>query len=282
MASSSGDARRTGSTVEPGTAINTVARSCDRGVYLHEALASDHSESSTAPGCMVPDYIVAESSTSRHLQGFSELCGIITKLVEERTSSELPCTGPGGASPVFLTEEEINIGDVATLARPVGEAALPLSICNPGSIGHPELCSRKCLYYASGSCSNGDACNFCHMPHDKRPARLDRMNRDLLRNMSFVERAAIIVPLIAEKVQVLNLSLTGVLALEECVISENPSFPELVQAHAWQKPSPKLKLLRNALKRHSVRLLILLLRDVDMSPRLKAALDPLAEQMRQY
>lgn len=51
---------------------------------------------------------------------------------------------------------------------------------NDASLGHPEMCKRPCLYFASGRCSNGQACEFCHMPHARRPARLERRHREAL------------------------------------------------------------------------------------------------------
>ena len=31
----------------------------------------------------------------------------------------------------------------------------------PGSVGHPELCRRPCIYFAAGQCRNSADCNFC-------------------------------------------------------------------------------------------------------------------------
>ena len=54
-----------------------------------------------------------------------------------------------------------------------------------GSFGHPDLCPRPCIYYRSGSCSSGAACAFCHMPHSRRPLRLDKRHREALKRMPF-------------------------------------------------------------------------------------------------
>merc|ERR1719424_1198448 len=56
---------------------------------------------------------------------------------------------------------------------------------NPGSVGHPDLCLRPCLYFAVGRCGNGQDCTFCHMAHPKRPLRLDKRHREMLKSMSF-------------------------------------------------------------------------------------------------
>eukprot|EP00445_Apocalathium_hangoei_P069470 CAMPEP_0204144596 /NCGR_PEP_ID=MMETSP0361-20130328/21134_1 /ASSEMBLY_ACC=CAM_ASM_000343 /TAXON_ID=268821 /ORGANISM="Scrippsiella Hangoei, Strain SHTV-5" /LENGTH=373 /DNA_ID=CAMNT_0051098545 /DNA_START=113 /DNA_END=1234 /DNA_ORIENTATION=- len=79
--------------------------------------------------------------------------------------------------------------------------------CSRGSVGHPELCSRPCLYFAMGSCDNGESCEFCHMAHTKRPAHLDKRHRELLRSMSPWEWAALVLPILQRKIEALDDSL---------------------------------------------------------------------------
>ena len=78
---------------------------------------------------------------------------------------------------------------------------------SPGSIWHAELCSRPCIYFVSGSCIHGDACPFCHLPHEKRPPHLDKRNRRLLKAISGAELYSIIMPELAQKLQDLSNSL---------------------------------------------------------------------------
>jgi len=70
---------------------------------------------------------------------------------------------------------------------------------NPGSVGHPSLCNRPCLYYAAGNCENGTDCGFCHLPHPKRPVRLDKRHREALKRTPFYELVAIMLPVLKEK-----------------------------------------------------------------------------------
>jgi len=79
-----------------------------------------------------------------------------------------------------------------------------LRLCNPGSIGHPELCSRACLYYPLGKCSNGANCAFCHAPHSKRATHLDKRHREMLRDMDFADRFCYIAPVLRTKLQALE------------------------------------------------------------------------------
>ena len=47
------------------------------------------------------------------------------------------------------------------------------TMANRGSMGHPSLCQRPCVYLMNGSpCRDGDDCGFCHMPHQRLPKPL--------------------------------------------------------------------------------------------------------------
>jgi len=89
---------------------------------------------------------------------------------------------------------------------------------NPGSRGHPELCSRACLYYPLGKCTNGMDCKFCHLQHSKRSTHLDKRHREMLRGMPFHERFRLILPVLKTKLEGvdthrdLNASLMALLA----------------------------------------------------------------------
>jgi len=83
-------------------------------------------------------------------------------------------------------------------APPVAQPA-PDVPTNPGSIGHPDLCPRQCLYFAKGSCTNGNDCQFCHMPHPKRPVRFDKRHREILKKMPFDELLSVMMPVLKVK-----------------------------------------------------------------------------------
>ncbi|CAE7891462.1 strG, partial [Symbiodinium microadriaticum] len=46
-----------------------------------------------------------------------------------------------------------------------------------GSKGHPFLCKRPCIYFVSGKCTPAEHCNYCHMEHKDRSAKLDKQQR---------------------------------------------------------------------------------------------------------
>jgi hypothetical protein len=243
------------------------------------------------------------AADTSHLDGFGDLCSIIAAIVEEKAACQntekLPAYSP--------TERSVLVTSLATWGVPEAIPMPPMpytnvdklfygdsdssdkdirmvNCYNPGSVGHPELCSRKCLYFAAGDCSNGDSCNFCHLPHQKRPARLDRMGRDMLRRMSFAERAEIILPILQSKMETSGIAVEAVQSLENCIALISLEYSGYGSSGIYdgsKQKANKFKMV-NALKWHSVRSLIkLLCDDSRASPTLVKALMTLAEQFRQ-
>jgi len=114
----------------------------------------------------------------------------------------------GGDEP-FVSTLPLNLS--AVLAG--NQATLPVFPPNPGSFGHPEYCPRACLFYPLGKCTNGSQCGFCHLPHPKRPAHLDKRHREIVKSMTFSECAALVVPIMMSKVVTANMGteMTGLL-----------------------------------------------------------------------
>jgi len=135
---------------------------------------------------------------------------------------------------------------------------------NPGSVGHPELCPRPCLYFLSGSCTNGSECEFCHLPHPKRPAHLDKKHREMLKDLSAGECAALVFPVLAEKVQAMDSSpetLTRLVELANlCGVQATAQGWETVSgisSTATSRPARSERLLTVALKAMSLRLVLM-------------------------
>eukprot|EP00747_Dinoflagellata_sp_TGD_P159820 gnl/TRDRNA2_/TRDRNA2_177926_c0_seq4.p1 gnl/TRDRNA2_/TRDRNA2_177926_c0~~gnl/TRDRNA2_/TRDRNA2_177926_c0_seq4.p1 ORF type:complete len:423 (+),score=56.67 gnl/TRDRNA2_/TRDRNA2_177926_c0_seq4:60-1271(+) len=107
-------------------------------------------------------------------------------------------------------------------------------VANPGSIAHPELCSRPCLYYAAGACENGDNCDYCHLPHPRRVMHLDKRHREMLKQLPFRECCSIVLPILKEKVANLGIDL-GVIAGLDALVETGASDG------SWNyNPAPKL------------------------------------------
>ncbi|CAE7655281.1 unnamed protein product [Symbiodinium sp. CCMP2592] len=71
-----------------------------------------------------------------------------------------------------------------------------------GSLGHPELCHRPCVYILKGSvCRYGASCQFCHHgpgQHSPMP-KLDQEQRARLQGLSEEDRVSLLIPHIREK-----------------------------------------------------------------------------------
>mmetsp|Transcript_30807 Transcript_30807/g.89520 ORF Transcript_30807/g.89520 Transcript_30807/m.89520 type:complete len:364 (+) Transcript_30807:76-1167(+) len=77
---------------------------------------------------------------------------------------------------------------------------------NEGSVGHPNLCSRPCLYFSLGMCANGVDCEYCHLPHVRRPAHLDKKAREMLHSLPKDRVKALMLPVLREKVVAIDSS----------------------------------------------------------------------------
>ena len=57
-------------------------------------------------------------------------------------------------------------------------------LASKGSLGHPDVCRRPCVYFKSGNCEHGSSCGFCHMEHSDRLPKLDKKQRELIRSFT--------------------------------------------------------------------------------------------------
>lgn len=71
---------------------------------------------------------------------------------------------------------------------------------NPGSMGHPDVCAKPCLHAAAGRCANGADCEFCHDQHTTRAKKLDKRDRDALREMPAGAAQRLLLGVLREKV----------------------------------------------------------------------------------
>lgn len=116
-----------------------------------------------------------------------------------------------GAAADAETREPSSAASSGVLLFDGDSSGLP---CNMGSVGHPSLCSRPCLYFATGQCGNGKSCEFCHMAHAKRPSHLNKQHREQLRDMDGARAKALILPIVRAKALAFNASEGTALAVE--------------------------------------------------------------------
>lgn len=115
---------------------------------------------------------------------------------------------PESGSPLYVDSTSIFAAEVASgHAMPSSTRAVSSSTVsrepanmNAGSYFHPELCSRPCLYFSSGTCVNGQSCGFCHLPHSRRVTNLDKEHREALRNMTLPEWTELVLPIMSNRI----------------------------------------------------------------------------------
>ena len=74
-----------------------------------------------------------------------------------------------------------------------------------GSLGHPEVCRRQCIYFLQGNCNNGDDCAYCHLPHPGKDPKLDKRQRQLMAALTRPELFALILHLTSVRAEELEL-----------------------------------------------------------------------------
>jgi len=97
----------------------------------------------------------------------------------------------------------------------------------PADWGHPELCTRPCIYFPSGNCAHGLLCRFCHGFHDK-PPHFDKRGRSVMKALTPEQRASLIAPIILRKAVELNLHQQVLELLEELAFT-SPSQLEKIR-----------------------------------------------------
>jgi hypothetical protein len=122
-----------------------------------------------------------------------------------------------------LLQEDLRVGEyspgcevaeyVCTLQRYTTDTN-PKSI---GSVGHPELCKRPCIFFVMGKCSGGWSCNFCHGTHSQRATHLDKINRVSLNSLSSIDQKHLMLSAIKDR------------ALQELPLDKSASFLNLLK-----------------------------------------------------
>eukprot|EP00434_Breviolum_minutum_P042680 symbB.v1.2.038005.t1/scaffold5777.1/size39392/3 len=63
-----------------------------------------------------------------------------------------------------------------------------------GSLGHPEVCSRPCIYFMQGQCHSGEQCKYCHLEHQERTIKFDKRQRSLLQGLDHKQILDLVAP----------------------------------------------------------------------------------------
>jgi len=163
---------------------------------------------------------------------------------------------------------------------------------NRGSIGHPELCPRPCVYFTNGLCQAGSQCDFCHLPHPKRAAHLDKRHRDLLKSLPYDQRVRIVLPILRQKALQLDSSPETLRLLDEIgemyVPRPRDAWPGGLQEPSFMAPTgPAAPISRqsehtltSALRSLTLRSLIVSLNRAPAGERQQNTIDDLLHHLR--
>mmetsp|Transcript_71808 Transcript_71808/g.113841 ORF Transcript_71808/g.113841 Transcript_71808/m.113841 type:complete len:293 (+) Transcript_71808:83-961(+) len=111
-------------------------------------------------------------------EGFSEMPSPPARRLSSCSESSTDVMSVASGDPGFVR----SVSTISSISNP----------CSVGSIGHPDLCRRPCMYFAAGKCSNGAACDYCHMSHDGRTMHLDKRQREFLSKIPIEKFLALI------------------------------------------------------------------------------------------
>jgi len=116
-----------------------------------------------------------------------------------------------------------------------------------GDWGHPELCRRPCIFFATGECTKGSSCCFCHLPHHK-PPHPDKRGREALKSMTTEQKVSLIAPLFRHKAAALKLQEQASKLLQDLAKPGDLALAGL--------PEHKIAGLRSSIEKMSMRQLL--------------------------
>eukprot|EP00913_Durusdinium_trenchii_P029449 g27602.t1 len=81
--------------------------------------------------------------------------------------------------PPVRDQEEAPVDGPASKNDEGGGPGVALRAVNPGTLGHPHVCRRRCVHLSRGNCRQGANCGYCHLDHT-RVTKLDKKHRAML------------------------------------------------------------------------------------------------------
>jgi len=109
-----------------------------------------------------------------------------------------------------------------------------------GSIGHPEMCKKPCLFFQSGQCGHMANCGFCHLAHPHRASHVDKRNRDLMTRLQVGVRLHILLDALRSRAQVLPYKRAADRFVDMLELACNPHLSDKVMPTRDQKTIKKL------------------------------------------
>ncbi|CAK9009592.1 unnamed protein product [Durusdinium trenchii] len=94
---------------------------------------------------------------------------------------------------VASLRREVEVDGQLHLPAATIQAEVPEEQLTVGSIGHPVLCRRACVWFAKGMCSHSANCSYCHLPHHAN-ITFDKRQWQQLQQMDLASLLAILLP----------------------------------------------------------------------------------------
>ena len=115
-----------------------------------------------------------EDAMRSYVGTLSQKTAELMKLQDETPTTACSSSPKSPMSPEVMEEPE---------HPPILAEFFPL-LPSQGSLGHPEVCRRPCIYFIAGHCENGNACAYCHMEHTEKTPKLDKRQRTIIQALT--------------------------------------------------------------------------------------------------
>ncbi|CAE7257158.1 unnamed protein product [Symbiodinium natans] len=102
-----------------------------------------------------------------------------TNVVSRKSDGQTPTTACGSSPTSPMSWDDSPGSQEGPEHVPVLAEFFPL-LPSQGSLGHPEVCRRPCIYFIAGNCENGRACAYCHIEHTEKTPKLDKRQRTIM------------------------------------------------------------------------------------------------------
>jgi len=122
-----------------------------------------------------------EDAMKSYVGSLSTNVAHLTKQHHQEVTPSTACGSPGGET-VMESPSPV----------PLALAEFFPMLPSQGSLGHPEVCRRPCIYFIAGHCENGNACAYCHMEHTEKTPKLDKRQRTIIQSLSRPQLLALV------------------------------------------------------------------------------------------
>jgi len=120
---------------------------------------------------------------------------------QEVVTPSTACGSPGSVAVLESPASQMADADFAGSPVQLALAEFFPMLPSQGSLGHPEVCRRPCIYFIAGHCENGNACAYCHMEHVEKTPKLDKRQRTIIQSLSRPQLLALVMQFCRSKAE---------------------------------------------------------------------------------